>query len=370
MYADRAASGFPETWLFRTDADHEIGLGHLRRTLSLAQQAKEFGIEPIFILKHCDASALTFLSSFQCRAISIPSWFTLSEERRWTDEAIESYEATVLVLDISHKKTPEDPAELRNYLRRRQGVTTCAIDGIGKTQLLDSESDLVDLLVVPYLGAPDPEPERGLLFGPKYAVFDNGILHCAEEPPSVVEQRSLRLLITAGGSDPYGVTELALGAVLHEPECGDLELRVVFGALFAKERQTQLRANNTRGQKITWIDAPSSLCRELSWADVVISATGLTKYEITLFGVPAIFISGDRDQFDANRHFAARETGIHLGPIRNVSRSDVANALRELISSPNLRASMSQRSRSLLDGRGSNRIVSAIRHEREIRNVT
>lgn len=351
-------------WLLRTDADHDIGLGHLQRTINLAQRSQAFGVDPVLVLKYRSTVALEFASAFPFQIHTVPQSLSLGQERRWIDNLVQAHRASALIFDISHGKTSREPTALNNYLTKRPDLTTCVIDGMGDNQLLKGEKGNVELVILPYVGAPYVPSTTGLLYGSQYVIVADAMRRCAERHTREPSLQPRHLLLTAGGSDPHGITELALGALLTTSVLKSLDVRVVLGPLFGKERELRLRASMKQDRHVEYVIAPKNLCGELKWADIVISATGLTKYEIALFGAPAVFVSSDLDHHRANQDFDALGTGIHVGPVGQISSDDIANAVSLLVTDSEFRSDIARRGRNLIDGRGADRLVTAILSER------
>lgn len=359
------ASEVGPTWLLRTDAEHDIGLGHLQRMIALARSARGRGITAQVALKYHSKRARRLLAAAGLKTLEVDPSFSLEQEQRWLMDAVRSSRAQALVWDVSHGRTPRDGQALARYFGGfPDDVVTCLVDGMAEHSLAAEVGGRprLDVLVVPYVGAAVDTGQRAArsLVGPRYAIVDEELRLCAERRSRAAEDIPRHLLVTAGGSDPCGITELALKSFFATSLLRHLEVRVVFGPLFGRARTQDLRRLCTDHAGLMMLEAPPSLCEVMVWADLAVSATGLTKYELALFGIPAVFISGDANQHEAHRSFSQRRTGIDLGVMDSSTGEVLIASLTRLVHEPELRLRLSARGQALVDGRGADRVVSAL----------
>lgn len=249
------------TWLLRTDADHEIGFGHLHRMLSLGQRSMSFGINPVVVLKYQSDVALEFASQFQFEINTVPQALPLEQERRCIDDMIQKHNASALIFDVSHGKTSRESTTVSDLWTKRPNLTTCLIDGMGENQLLKGDKGNVDLAVLPYVGAYNKPSTEGRLYGSQYFIVAEAMRRCAAQRSRSPWLQPRHLLLTAGGSDPFGITELALEALQDSLVLKRLDVRVVLGPLFGEERALRLRESMKQARNVEYVIAPQNLCK-------------------------------------------------------------------------------------------------------------
>lgn len=287
----------------------------------------------------------------------------LLAERRGLQDLVGDTGAEALIWDISHGKTLRESRSLKAYLEADYGkALRCVIDGFADSSLLEmfGAELTVDMFVIPYAGARSSVPERSparLLSGVEFAVIEGRLRTCVSRPPHVPDV-ARNILITAGGSDPYTITELATEAVARMPHTEETELRIVIGPLFGRDRTRRIRELAPESAQL--VIAPSNLCNALEWAHVAVSGTGLTKYELALFGVPAIFVSGDEGQEAAHEPFEELGTGFHVGVVGELDPEVVSRALGRLRTDVSERERMARNGQDSVDGRGAERVASRI----------
>ena len=99
------------------------------------------------------------------------------------------------------------------------------------------------------------------------------------------------------------------------------------------------------------------------WADLAVTADGLTKYETAVTGTPSIIIAQAEQKSKVASEFEKRGSAWHLGHGSRVSERDIARAVAMALQDDSFRREMSKNGRKLVDGRGIERIISAIPSE-------
>ena len=91
-------------------------------------------------------------------------------------------------------------------------------------------------------------------------------------------------------------------------------------------------------------------------SDVAITNSGLTKYELSVLGVPSIIISNNTQQALYSEDFSSYGSSIHLGSISVVNDKYIRESCVDLMKDYKLRLNMSKKGKGLLDSDGLKRI--------------
>jgi len=183
------------------------------------------------------------------------------------------------------------------------------------------------------------DPGSGLLLGPRYALIR------AEFDEYRAWRRSTssvahRVLVTLGGSDPENVTSRVLAAI----DGLEVEVRVAVGATYPHPLPMPGAARGAR-----------NMPELMAWADMAISAAGSTWCELAFMGLPALMIVLADNQVGIAAAAARHRIGINLGS--EVREEEIVAQVKVLANDASRRASMSERGRALVDGRGPGRVV-------------
>ncbi|MBF0177400.1 MAG: hypothetical protein HQL63_11225 [Magnetococcales bacterium] len=345
--------------MFRLDADHHLGYGHLQRCLSLAEAWRQRGGDAAFTLACADPPA--------CAMIDAQGWpWTLltplapygSEAALWQQDQMDQVDA--VLLDIAHQRTFQQLDQIPAYVAalRKRFAKVILLDGLREHALAAQRRLELDLVIMPYPDA-DPlypgSPGRRLA-GPEYSIFPAALMHHVVRPRPV-RTTGNRILVTCGGSDPTRLTLKyleALDTILDR----QLDIRVAVAAGFSPDLVQDIATRAAASpHPVEMLTAPKGLGDHMLWCDLTLAATGLTKYELALTGTPSIQCSINQSHHMVNASFAAQETAWNLGVQETLSPTRLAAAVGALLHDSEQRQAMSRKGQSLVDGRGTDRIL-------------
>ena len=343
------------TVLFVCASWREIGLGHLKRCLSLANYSKDKGMKPaLLVLGEEGTNNIIRKTSIEYKLV--PYRGIIEFDNMTSHLSEKKYD--LIVFDMSFPDLfDQKPKRLNSLLKSLKLSSSClmAIDGLGRYSLLQQEmiSD-IDILVTPYICRLKQSKSNSLihLHGSQYALLSD---EYANLPLRRVASVASNLLITCGGSDPTETTLLAIKAASRIKKA--LDIRVVIGPLFSKSLEMRVRGINKIDHFCELVQKPNSLREHILWCDIAISASGLTKYELAATSTPSIIFSIDSYHDDVNSIFANAKTSINLG--NNPSENSFKEALYILINDKSLRLKLAQAGRNLIDLKGPSRLFEA-----------
>ena len=349
----------------RTDADGVTGFGHFSRCLTLARKMGAFNFQPVFALKHFTDSILSALDQSSIPFIMIPRNASWQEEAQLLAD-VDQEGSAAIVLDFCHSYTLGNIDGFETYTKRLSDIfrVVALLDGLAHDALIKLATLEADLVVTPYCGAQNlsPNGERGFhhLTGPGFMVFQDEYTMVRNNNRPIAGS-GRKVLLTFGGSDPQGISILALQALSLITEI-ELEIRVVIGPAFKDGLKSNIKkAVEGISHRVTLRNSPPTLAREMLWCDLAISSTGLTKYELALTGTPAVFLSIDEKHHSVNREFSNARTGVDLGLCAGLVPADVKAAVLTLLDDAASRYMMSRNGLKLVGLHGAEQILSHIR---------
>ena len=173
----------------------------------------------------------------------------------------------------------------------------------------------------------------------------------------VIKETVDNILILQGGSDTYGFIPKIVKALFNIPE--NISVNAIIGPNFAHERELD-QVLQKAARKFNIIRDINDLSDLMLMADVAITAGGISLFELACLGVPAIVICGERFEEETAQRLQEEGFGIILGFGRDVNEKAIYGALKRLMASFDLRTAMSKRGKTLVDGRGIERISERI----------
>lgn len=332
--------------LFRCDGSPELGLGHVVRSLALADQLhRAHGCRPVFAMRS-GPLGFSMVEEQGYRVVKAPKGGPPLNYPRWMVDVTQSLGAAALVLDVRDDLSKDTLGELRGH-----GVLVVTIDDPSDRRLA---ADLAFYPPVPQVRRMDWTGFTGELYsGWKWVVLRSEF---ARRPAKMPCRRRM-VLVTMGGSDPHGLTLRAVQAlgglddkfdavvVLGRGFCHHEALgRLISGA----RRPYQMRQDVE--------DMPGLMAK----ADLAIASFGVTAYELAAMGVPAIYLCLTPDHAEAASAFVEAGMAISLGLYTEVSEEAAGEAMALLLRDTGRRASMVHQAILRVDGRGAERVADAI----------
>ena len=337
--------------VIRADASTQMGTGHLMRCLALAQAWKDTGGRVTFITACQNKNLLQRLkeADFDLHALVHPH--PHPGDWDYTKDILAAHPNAWIVLDGYHFDE----------------VYQQQIKEVGhRLLLIDSGAHLkryyADIVLNPYLHAEQLcyscEPYTHLLLGTRYVPLRREFLAWKDwkrEIPKVAR----RVLVTLGGSDPANTTLKVLQA-LQQIEIAGLEAIVIIGASSPHSNMLETTAKQSR-ILLHLIHDVANMVELMTKANLAITAGGTTTWEMCFTGLPMLVIVTADNQRENVR--AMHQAGIaeNLGWHKNVDKNNIAGQLGAMMDSQELRQSMSRTQRGMVDGLGSERILSKMR---------
>ena len=322
--------------VFRVDASHRSGIGHLIRCLTLARALRENGCETGFVCRAHAGNMIDLLRSVEQPVEVLPApapapsadageyggWLgvTQAEDSEQTIEVLRSTKPDWLVVD-HYGLDASWESRLRGSSGRIMVIDDMAsvphdCDLLLNQNYSDDGQERYETLV---------SASARLLLGPRYALMR----------PEYAEYRGhlrartadvSRVLVFFGGSDLQNMTGLALEA-LSDPEFAGIAVDVVVGANHRHRRALEMQSS---ARLRTELFGPRPHLADLmSRADLAIGAGGATTWERMCLGLPALVITIADNQIPTSELLAQRGLLKVVGRAGTVGVSDVQRSLAE-----------------------------------------
>lgn len=335
-------------FLFRCDASPAVGMGHLRRCLTLACELKKQGASIYFL---CRAADVDWVKEIKGIA---DNW----EELDW--ELVPKDDADKVIHFYNTKKI--DVAVIDHY----------RIDGAYQQQLYTSDVRWLQfdgaaqqsfcanwvLNASPAAGKRGygqlkQRKEMGLLIGPDYALLRTEFSQYRQNVR--LRDQVQKILLTFGGGDDKGMTIFCLDAIKSiDPKIERIAL-VSSSNPHLPDIIEYVKKSDSKNIKL-FVDN-HQIARYMADADIAITAGGTTTFETATMGLPALIIQiADNQSLNAT---AWQENGvaIDLGLFSTLKWQTLEKKTVKLIYNSNLRKSMSDKGKIMVDGLGASRVA-------------
>jgi UDP-2,4-diacetamido-2,4,6-trideoxy-beta-L-altropyranose hydrolase len=314
----------------RADANAAIGLGHAMRCLALAQAHRDAGGRAVFAMAEPPAPFAARLADEGCavrRLESAEETVALAREAGAAWLVLDGYQ-----FDAAYER---------------------ALVGAGPRLLVldDHDSDHhADLILRQGLGAAGGER---VLAGPRYALLRREFRTWGA-PSRPVADQARRVLVTLGGGDP-GALALRVLAALERVDM-PLEVQWLTGPLNPRRAELEQAAPDWVQVVVDAADMP----QRMAWADLAVTAAGITSWELARVGTPQIAIELAYNQRAVARALADAGIAVRVGWHEDVDDGDLAATIAGLARDAGAREEMARRGRATIDGQGAVRVLEAM----------
>jgi UDP-2,4-diacetamido-2,4,6-trideoxy-beta-L-altropyranose hydrolase len=324
--------------LFRADASSQIGIGHLARCLTLAQELRRRGAQASFACRELSGFDPAMVQGQGFALICLPAegddLAALAEERfdwlvvdhyqldaRWESRARSIAERIAVIDDLADR--PHD-ADL----------------------LLDQNLTASSERYQPLLPATCQR-----LLGPRHALLGAAFQRSTASRPARVR----RVLVSFGGFDVAGMALMALEALSAWPE---LEVTLLAG--HEHPRWAELQSKVDAHPRWRLLGYSARMAELMDEADLFFGAGGGTTWERAALGLPSLCIAVAANQV-GNAEALARAGGqLYLGLAQELTEEVLHSAIALMVTNAPLRQSLAERARQLVDGRGAQRVATAL----------
>jgi UDP-2,4-diacetamido-2,4,6-trideoxy-beta-L-altropyranose hydrolase len=345
-----------EPLLIRADATDEMGTGHLMRCLALAQAWQEDEGQVYLVTRRQPAALENRL-----RGEGLQVYYSELESDRLIDDAQETirfanaWAAKWVVVDGYHFDRPF------YFSLKEAGLSKLCIDdyahrsAYGPVDILLNQNIYADKAL--YAGR--VEQQTKLLLGCRYVLLRREFWPWRAWSREKIHE-PVRLLITLGGSDIHNVTGQILAA-LSKYVNHSLEIMVVLGSYnqnYENLQSTIRLMQHTVDLQQNVTDMPALM----AWADVAITASGSTCWELAFMGLPSLMIITAENQQPIAEELDKVGVGYNLGWYNDLTDQKILTTLNRLLDDNGRHQRMSALGRKLVDGLGTQRVIESL-HE-------
>jgi len=336
--------------IFRVNAGNKVGMGHLSRCLSLAQElATNFKV--FFIISTDDEQkVINFIDSklanlFLDSVEYIPSTISKNKDLILIKKVIQNLNA-FLIIDHYNATLPYQKSLKKDNIKWLQ------FDSHGKIKFL------ADLVLHGSPGATREiysplleNKETQLLLGPKYAIVD---LSFREQSKLVQYRKDLnRIFMCFGGGNDQGATLKILEYLISNKFIKDVE---IFVAVSSKNKDLLTIQKLATLRKNIYIEINSKkIPKQMGTSDLAIIPPGTLSYEAASVGLPMLLITLASNQLINAKGWVKVRAGINMGSLNEINKEVFINTIIALKKNKEKISLMSINCFKTVDGLGTQR---------------
>jgi UDP-2,4-diacetamido-2,4,6-trideoxy-beta-L-altropyranose hydrolase len=342
----------PETLLIRADASLKIGTGHVMRCLALAQAWQHNGGPVIFAALNTLPTALIARLEAEGMAVHLLSVEPGSAEDAQQTIALARAAGGACVVVDGYHFDAEYQRRIKDAL-----LQLLSIDDNGHAKHYSADWVLNQNIHADEHLYSSREPYTRLLLGTRYVLLRREFWKWQGWRREVTTPAH-NVLITMGGSDPNNMT-LRIMEALSSVALDSLNVVIVIGGSNPHYEMLHAAAQHSR-HSIRLESNVASMPDLMAWAEIAISASGSTVWELLFMGVPSIVIAAADNQRPIAESLAQNGVSINLGWHEHFTPEGLATALNDLTINKPLREQMTRLAQHQVDGRGSTRLTTEL----------
>jgi spore coat polysaccharide biosynthesis predicted glycosyltransferase SpsG len=329
----------------RTDAGAQRGVGHLVRCVALAEELVERGVAVKFL---SDLGGLTWAEQQLVRR-GLP-WHPAPYDPVGLVAACERLELDALVIDSYTL-----PAEHSVAVRRTGRPVLAVVDGDFRGQTADIYVDQnLDAVI-------DADGAVGLA-GLDYALLRSSVRELRPSSAPVLAghdkratSRTPKVVAFFGGTDAYRAAPQLARLLTATGVAFDATVVAADDGL----RADLVAVDTGPGQHFEIISPTDELPKLLAGADLAVSASGTSTWELLCLGLASALVWVVDNQILGYERTVAHGYAAGLGRLGQFTDKSV-DVLRELLTRPGSRSALAVRAWEAVDGRGAERVADAL----------
>lgn len=339
----------------RIDVNGQIGMGHAMRCLSIADALSSLGKDVTFVTADHSGEALLEERGYDMVCLN-GRWDAPWQEQEELLKFIQENPAEYMIVDKYEVS--------ENYLKELNKVI--------KVVYIDDLNQFIypcDCLIAyanyyEKFEYPKHYKDTKLLLGTKYVPLRK---EYSDQKEKKINSVGNKVVFLSGGTDNYGVTMAFVRELMQQKVLGSYHIRIICGA-FHKDIEQLLKLTEDYEDNIEILINVKDMWKHMQWADMAVSAGGITLYELSACGTPFITYTIADNQVDNVRCFERENHIYYAGDMRKDSEKNMKNLVCELKLLRNDRKRREEISKSLqrlVDGNGSMRIAEALSEGKE-----
>lgn len=343
--------------IIRVDGGASVGLGHLMRTIALAQGWQDQGGEVLFLCAEIPETLRKklIIEGFSYKKINAAPGSDQDLQASCLKISEYARRFPVVVLDGY-----QFGAKFQKGLKK-SGCRLLVLDDYGHAKFYYADWVLNQNIAARKELYLDRLRKTRLLLGTKFALLRREFLQYSKLKRTTAKIAD-KVLITFGGSDTKKFTQKIIETLAGLK----LQIRVVVGVgnPHLQDIKRTIKKSKSISTKFRIDYNPPSIPKIMSWADFAISAGGSTVWELAIMRLPSLILVTDKNQKESSIELIKRKLFYQI----KISELKTISLLRKKIirfaKNKKLRYKLSNQAKSIVDGKGAFRICCALKNEK------
>lgn len=328
--------------IFHADGGLDIGMGHIMRSAALAKEFKRNNWDVVFASPYIKTQ--TILMNTGIRFLQLNDISFINQSKKLAEEFGDGYN---LIISDGYEVDEK-------YFE----ILKASFKHVAYMDDLNLNDWKVDIIINSLANAKElnfnATLSRKLLLGAQYLPMREEF---TDLPQHKIDDRITKVMISTGGSDSYSLSEKIVNTVLNNVLLKDTQIKVIVGHAFGDI--TKLEHLEKSYPNVLLVKTPPLMSEVMKWADLCISAGGLTLYELCACGTPIIAFYLADNQISDTAYLADNDFIISVGWYYDMLSGKLQAAINQMINK-NIRQEFSIKGQSLIDGKGTKRVYKEV----------
>jgi len=293
--------------LFRCDGSVNIGMGHIVRSLALADKLnEEYECKIFFAIR----SSILAINKVKEKYYVFESDEVNFNYKEWLYECIKKMNISIFIMDMRDGLSRSDLKELK----LEANIKVVTIDDPEDKRL---EADLAFYPPVPQLKKICWTDYDGELYiGWEYVILRQEFLISPEVKSNTLPE----ILILMGGTDENNMTEFIINALNQVTQSFKAIIVVGSGYLFLEKLKKKISGMSFQYE--LYINPPE-ISNIMSKVDFGIISFGQTAYELAALKVPGFYVCLTNDHMESSKLFSNNKIGFSIGEFFDINELEV-----------------------------------------------
>lgn len=345
----------PQSILMRAHNGPSVGIGHMMRCFALARAFAGAETDIHMLISYPAPELTTHFESLKIKTHILP---IKAGNDAGTDADIDA------VLSMAEKHAA-DWVILDGYCFgsrfhkaiRDRGIRLLVLDDTAHLPAYHADLVLNQNIHAEKSLYPHTDPDTRLLLGPAYILLGDAFLSHPQHQRHISDNVH-NILVSMGGSDPRNHIPTIVN-VLNRIKAPNLRLTIVAGPANPNIADVRAAAGASH-HHVTLLRHTQAMQDLMAQADLAISASGSSAWELAYMGLPGILIAAAENQVPVGQHLMNAGAALFLNPEGPLDPEEIVSAFEKLANAPEYRREMSGLGMRLVDGKGARRVRKAM----------
>ena len=298
--------------LFRCDGSVKIGMGHVVRSLALADHLREnYSCNIQFAMRKSELGINKVKETYPV----LQSNEKDLQYSKWLTDCIHKTNANIIIMDMRDGLSRE---KLKS-IKKKTGIKVATIDDLEDKRL---EADIAFYPPVPQLDKVNWGGFKGELYiGWEYVILRKEFLQKYPTPNNPIPN----ILVSMGSTDEKNMTKFVIYTLdkIYEK----FKTVIITGAGYPHLEELRSTLNSV-SFKFELYQNPDNITEIMSQSDFAVISFGQTAYELGALKVPAIYLCLTPDHQESSKLFVNKGIGISMGQFEKIKKQDFVETIR------------------------------------------